>query len=130
MMGLADGIANSVGAVIKKSVDSLGGVVDSIKEYFGIASPSKMFEEFGGYLDMGLAIGIENDADLPIDAMEDMSAELSRAYELDAEIQRTYSFEPAAEGGDITIPVYIGEEEIDTIVVNAQDRNQYRSGGR
>lgn len=130
MMGLADGIANSVGAVIKKSVDSLGGVVDSIKEYFGIASPSKMFEEFGGYLDMGLAIGIDENADMPINAMDEMSEELSRAYDVEAEINRTYSFEPAAVGGDITIPVYIGEEEIDTIVVNAQDRNQYRSGGR
>ena len=130
MMGLADGIANSVGAVIKKSVDSLGGVVDSIKAYFGIASPSKMFEEFGGYLDMGLAIGIDENADMPINAMDEMSEELSRAYDVEAEINRTYSFEPAAVGGDITIPVYIGEEEIDTIVVNAQDRNQYRSGGR
>lgn len=130
MMGLADGIANSVGAVIRKSVDSLGGVVDSIKEYFGIASPSKMFEEFGGYLDMGLAIGIDENADMPINAMDEMSNELSRAYDVEAEINRTYSFEPAAVGGDITIPVYIGEEEIDTIVVNAQDRNQYRSGGR
>lgn len=130
MMGLAEGIANSVGAVIKKSVDSLGGVVSSIKEYFGIASPSKMFEEFGGYLDMGLAIGIDENADMPINAMDEMSEELSRAYDVEAEINRTYSFEPAAVGGDITIPVYIGEEEIDTIVVNAQDRNQYRSGGR
>lgn len=130
MMGLADGIAASVGAVIKKAVDSLGGVVDSIKEYFGIASPSKMFEEFGGYLDMGLAIGIDKNADIPIDAMDDMSAELSRAYDIDAEVQRTYTFEPVAEGGDIIIPVYLGDEELDTIVVNAQDRNQYRSGGR
>ena len=130
MMGLADGIANSVGAVIKSAVNSLGGVVDSIKEYFGIASPSKMFEEFGGFLDMGLAIGIDQNADLPIDAMDEMSAELSRAYELDAEIQRTYNFEPAADGGDIIIPISIGEEEIDTIVISAQDRNQYRSGGR
>lgn len=130
MMGLADGIAASVGAVIKKAVDSLGGVVDSIKEYFGIASPSKMFEEFGGYLDMGLAVGIDNNADLPIDAMNDMSAELSRAYDIDAEVKRTLTFEPAAVGGDITIPVYIGDEEIETIVVSAQDRNRYRSGGR
>lgn len=130
MMGLAEGIANSVGAVIQSAVNSLGGVVDSIKEYFGIASPSKMFEEFGGYLDMGLAIGIDQNADLPIDAMDDMSAELSRAYDIDAEVQRTYAFEPVAEGGDIIIPVYLGDEELDTIVVTAQDRNQYRSGGR
>ena len=130
MMGLADGIAKSVEAVIRKSIDSLDGVVDSIKEYFGIASPSKMFEEFGGYLDMGLAIGIDKNADLPIDAMDEMSAELSRSYDVESEINRMYSFEPAAETGDITIPVYIGDEEIETLVVSAQDRNQYRSGGR
>lgn len=130
MMGLVDGIVNSVGTVIEKSVDALGGVVDSIKKFFGISSPSKMFEEFGGYLDMGLAIGIEDNTDLPIDAMDDMSSELERAYDIDAEVKRQYTFEPALEGGDITIPVYIGDEEIETIVVNAQDRNQYRSGGR
>ena len=34
------------------------------------------------------------------------------------------------DGGDIVIPVYIGGDAIDTIVVSAQDRNNYRSGGR
>jgi len=79
---------------------------------------------------MGLAIGIDKNADLPIDAMDEMSAELSRSYDVESEINRMYSFEPAAETGDITIPVYIGDEEIETLVVSAQDRNQYRSGGR
>ena len=32
--------------------------------------------------------------------------------------------------GDITIPVYIGTELIDTMVVNANQRLNYRSGGR
>lgn len=32
--------------------------------------------------------------------------------------------------GTLVIPVYIGNERIDEIVVNAQDRNNYRSGGR
>ena len=35
-----------------------------------------------------------------------------------------------ADGGDITIPVYIGNEHIDTIVVKASQRVNYRSGGR
>lgn len=35
-----------------------------------------------------------------------------------------------AAAGDIIIPVYIGNERIDTIVVKAIDRNNYRSGGR
>jgi TP901 family phage tail tape measure protein len=33
-------------------------------------------------------------------------------------------------GGDITIPVYIGQRKIDTIVVEAVQRSNYRSGGR
>lgn len=37
---------------------------------------------------------------------------------------------PNDTGGDIIIPVYIGEEKIDTLVVNAIDKNNYRSGGR
>ena len=33
-------------------------------------------------------------------------------------------------GGNITIPVYIGQRRIETIVVDAIQRNNYRSGGR
>lgn len=32
--------------------------------------------------------------------------------------------------GDIVIPVYIGNEMLDTLVVNAIDRNKFRSGGK
>ena len=33
-------------------------------------------------------------------------------------------------GGDITIPVYIGQQRLDTIVVKAMQRTNYKSGGR
>lgn len=36
----------------------------------------------------------------------------------------------AGAGGNITIPVYIGQRRIETIVVDAIQRNNYRSGGR
>ena len=36
----------------------------------------------------------------------------------------------AGAGGSITIPVYIGQHRIETIVVDAIQRNNYRSGGR
>ena len=35
-----------------------------------------------------------------------------------------------ASGGDVTIPVYIGTKELDTIVVSAAQRENYKSGGR
>ena len=33
-------------------------------------------------------------------------------------------------GGDITIPVYIGGELLDEVVVNANNRDTYRNNGR
>ena len=36
----------------------------------------------------------------------------------------------AADGGNITIPVYIGQERLDTIIINAQQRHALVSGGR
>ena len=36
----------------------------------------------------------------------------------------------AGAGGDIIVPVYIGNERIDEIVVKANQRANYRSGGR
>ena len=38
--------------------------------------------------------------------------------------------EAGGEGGDIVIPVYLGGDLLDTIVVKANRRNDYRSGGR
>ena len=36
----------------------------------------------------------------------------------------------AVDGGDITIPIYIGQEKLDTIILNAQQRHALVSGGR
>lgn len=36
----------------------------------------------------------------------------------------------AADGGDIVIPVYIGQEKLDTIIITAQQRRALVSGGR
>lgn len=38
--------------------------------------------------------------------------------------------EASGESGDLIIPVYLGGDEIDTVVVKANQRNNYRSGGR
>lgn len=40
------------------------------------------------------------------------------------------SNQAATDAGDIVIPVYIGNEMLDTLVVKAIDRNNYRNGGR
>jgi phage-related protein len=49
-------------------------VLSGIKSFFGIASPSRVFrDEVGKMLAVGMAEGIEDNADQPLDAMANLS---------------------------------------------------------
>lgn len=125
MMGLADGLLKAGDAVVDTAKSVIGRIPDSAKNLLQINSPSKLFEGYGEYIDMGLAIGISNNADLPADAMTSVSSELSASYE-PVEADVSVNSESA---GDIIIPVYIGQERIDEIIVSANNRVNYVSGG-
>ena len=81
--------------------DKLGGwgddVTDFLQKLFGIHSPSKVTAWIGEMLDEGLAIGIENNAKTPMDAMSTLSNQmLGEAGELDGmaierQINHSYS---------------------------------------
>ena len=125
MMGLADGLVKAGDAVVDTAKSVIGRIPDSAKNLLQINSPSKLFEGYGEYIDMGLAIGISNNADLPADAMTSVSSELSASYE-PVEADVSVNSESA---GDIIIPVYIGQDRIDEIIVSANNRVNYVSGG-
>ena len=129
MQGLADGIVKAGDAVVSTATGVLDKLPQGAKDLFKINSPSKLFEGYGEYIDMGLALGIENSAELPVDAMEDMSGELVASYD-PAKVVPAYAGTGSQESGDIVIPVYIGQERIDEIIVNATNRVNYKSGGR
>ena len=63
--GLYNGIKNNTGWLLGKIKEWCTSVLDGIKAFFGIHSPSRYTAEFGKYLVQGLAVGIT----------EDMSAE-------------------------------------------------------
>lgn len=126
MMGLADGLLKAGDAVVDTAKSVVGRIPESAKNLLQINSPSKLFEGYGEYIDMGLALGISNNADLPAEAMTSVSSELSTSYEpVTADVSVN-----SEGGGDIVIPVYIGNERIDEIIVSANDRVNYVSGGR
>lgn len=125
MQGLADGLLKAGDAVVDTAKSVIGRIPDSAKNLLQINSPSKLFEGYGEYIDMGLAIGISNNADLPAEAMTSVSSELSTSYE-PVEADVSVNSESA---GDIIIPVYIGQERIDEIIVSANNRVNYVSGG-
>ena len=58
--GLWNGIKDAKQWLKNKISGFFDGVVDGIKDFFGIHSPSKLFFEIGGYLDEGFIEGIDD----------------------------------------------------------------------
>ncbi len=72
---LIQGLWNGISSVTDWILDQLGGfcdrVVDAVKDWFGIASPSKVFKnEIGRWIPRGMAIGIEAETDKVSKAMD------------------------------------------------------------
>lgn len=59
--------------------------------------------------------------------LEVMLAALEQFF---SRLQSTGQQAPVTENGDIIIPIYIGQEKIDEIIITAQQRRNMRSGGR
>lgn len=70
LQGLIDGLWNSAGDVANALWDIARNAVDSFKSFFGIASPSRLMREMGGYIGQGLALGIEGSSAVVGDAMD------------------------------------------------------------
>ena len=58
MSGLKEGIANAKDKVVSKAKEVAGNISEAVKGFFGINSPSKLFSEYGRYLDEGLIVGM------------------------------------------------------------------------
>lgn len=56
--GIGSGIANAVSGLVGKAIEACKTLADSVKSFFGIASPSRLFKGYGKYIDEGLALGI------------------------------------------------------------------------
>lgn len=83
ILGLVNGLKNNISAVTNAIWELAGKISDKFKKFFGIASPSKLFKAFGGYLDEGLAIGITASAEKPIRATQKLSDNLTQAFDVD-----------------------------------------------
>jgi len=70
LLGLKDGIVNAVGAVLD-AVKNVGStIVNGVKGFFGIRSPSRVFAEIGEFMAQGLGVGFEDEMDDVCDAMQ------------------------------------------------------------
>lgn len=72
--GLWNGISDMTGWILDKIKGFGNSVLDGIKSFFGIHSPSKVFEnEVGKMLTLGMAKGIENNLNPVKNAMDELN---------------------------------------------------------
>lgn len=74
IQGLISGITSMIGAAVNAVSNVAGKVVSAAKSFFHIGSPSKLFNQYGRWLDQGLAIGLNHDADVAASASASMAA--------------------------------------------------------
>ena len=121
IQNFVDGIKGSLNLV----GDAVKAVAQKIKDFIGFSEPDEgPLSNFHTYApDM---------VDLFCEGLEDSKMELDSTLTSVLQLPQNGMEMQAAGvgGGAITIPVYIGQEKLDTIIVNAQSRYNLMSGGR
>ena len=96
LQGLLNGFSNA-GNIVFEAIKSVGNkMIDEIKSFFGIHSPSKLFADLGQYLPQGFAVGIDKDSIEPLKAIKQMSDSVLKNLEIDdiySKMQTAFDFE-------------------------------------
>lgn len=94
------------------------GLVGGIKNILGINSPSKVFAEFGRFSMLGLAKGLTDNADLPLEAMGELADEFSD-IPLNADMITTAT----ASGSDSKsyVKEMVNNFNFDNVTINSDD---------
>ena len=108
--------------LVDAAIKACGRLVDSVKSFFGIASPSRlMAKEVGQYLPQGIAVGIEDNMSSVNKAMEGMNTALT------TQVSSTLSGGLNGVGGGFTQNVVINApQQLSASEVARQTRNQTR----
>lgn len=76
--GIAKGIAGAMNNLIESTKQGFARFIQSIKDFFGIASPSKVFAKFGGYMAEGIGVGINKEGKGLFSSVSGTFAEFNR----------------------------------------------------
>ncbi len=116
--------------------------VEAFKKHLKIASPSKVFEELGGYVTQGLALGITEGADDVDTSIDDIAlgmtsrmpannSKIGFAWEGAKEMYSSNApVDNSVSVGDTNVTVEIDGEELANYVVKAQNRQVVVANGR
>ena len=87
VQGLANGIRNAASLVVSALKGVVQSAINAAKAALGIASPSKLFMQFGEWTSEGYAIGVESGIGLATRAIDKLTSEVSEMERKAAEKQ-------------------------------------------
>ena len=109
--GIVSGITSAAGAVWDAIVRICSNSLDAIKDFFGIASPSKVMREMFGYVGEGMALGLNDKAARVVGAMQGIATSTASA----ASFSATPHLAVAGAGvGGVTYNVYINGAQVNS----------------
>ena len=129
--GLIKGIGEMGNALWKAAQNVAASALDGIKEFFGIASPSKvMRDQVGKFIPAGLAVGIEANTKPLTDAMHNLSTLTTDTVVADLNFNdaKFSTAAPAYSYGDtnVNIQVYANEnQDVDELAEALMNRIQF-----
>ena len=157
--GLWEGISDMASWIGEKIKGFGEGILDGLKSFFGIASPSKLFEDqIGKNLALGIGEGFEDGMDTTMEEMETAAKDTAKnvadaineplskfdvqsKIRIDKERGQFEKPETTAEQinklidaklskMELNASIYIGQKKIDQQVIQANARHTVSSGGR
>jgi len=150
---IVNGIANGIKGAIGNVVEAVKGIAEKIRSFLHFSVPDEGpltdYESWMPDFMGGLANGIEKSRGLVEKAVKGVASDMvlsphvsssdmtrQQVYSVDslsrmmAGIQEMMGNFSAGNTGDIIIPVYLGGTLLDEVIVNAQSRQNLKSGGR
>ena len=98
LTGLVEGIKSKITAVVDTVKTVAGKISDGFKDFFGIHSPSKLFTEYGQFIDEGLAEGITGGEDMVNSAMDGLNGAMVSDIESSLTVDTSREATPTESG--------------------------------
>ena len=115
--GIWDGISSMISWLSDKVTGWVSGLVDGVKGFLGIHSPSTVFAGIGENMGAGMGVGF-------LDAMKDVEKDMRNAIPTDFDIDTSIGDVPAAAVGshafNVTIPLTINGATLSRILAEIQ----------
>lgn len=100
--GIWDGIKSATEWLFQKIGEWVGGIYDKIKDFLGIASPSKVMRDgVGKWIPAGIAEGIMDNADVVTEAMDEIGDRMTASAVVSATVSGDVLSAPSAGRQDV-----------------------------